>query len=104
VPVEPVGEALMPAVQIEQELLERSRERLETLVEDLGVQDAERFVEAGSVKSEILRIARERGCDLIVLGCRERHGMSILVNLTEDTVLHGAPCDVLAVRVGGRAR
>jgi universal stress protein A len=100
----PVDEALMPAVQIEQELLERSRERLETLVEDLGVQDAERFVEAGSVKSEILRIARERGCDLIVLGCRERHGMSILVNLTEDTVLHGAPCDVLAVRVGGRAR
>jgi universal stress protein A len=37
--------------------------------------------------------------DLIVLGSRERHGLSILVNLTEDTVLHGAPCDVLAVRV-----
>ena len=39
------------------------------------------------------------GADLIVLGCRERHGLSILVNRTEDTVLHGAPCDVLAVRV-----
>jgi hypothetical protein len=25
--------------------------------------------------------------------------MSILVNFTEDTVLHAAPCDVLAVRV-----
>ena len=37
--------------------------------------------------------------DLIVIGSRERHGMSILVNLTEDTVLHGAPCDVLAVRI-----
>jgi universal stress protein A len=40
-------------------------------------------------------------CDLIVLGARERHGLSIFVNLTEDTVLHAAPCDVLAVRVSG---
>jgi universal stress protein A len=56
-------------------------------------------VEAGSAKTEILRYAREQGSDLIVLGCRERHGLSILLHRTEDTVLHGAPCDVLAVRV-----
>jgi len=59
-------------------------------------------VEAGNVKSEIVRVAREHNVDLIVLGSRERHGLSILVNLTEDTVLHAAPCDVLAVRVGGK--
>jgi universal stress protein A len=47
-----------------------------------------------------VRIAREHTVDLIVLGSRERHGLSILVNFTEDTVLHAAPCDVLAVRVG----
>ena len=41
--------------------------------------------------------------DLIVLGSRERHGLSILVNFTEDTVLHEAPCDVLAVRVKPRS-
>jgi universal stress protein A len=34
-----------------------------------------------------------------VLGSRERRGPSILVNFTEDTVLHAAPCDVLAVRI-----
>ena len=56
-------------------------------------------VATGNVKAEILRQARDVGADLIVLGCRERHGLSILVNLTEDTVLHGAPCDVLAMRV-----
>jgi universal stress protein A len=56
-------------------------------------------VATGNVKAEILRQAREAGADLIVLGCRERHGLSILVNLTEDTVLHGARCDVLAMRV-----
>jgi universal stress protein A len=104
VPVEPMGETLMPAVQIEEELLERAKQRLAALGDELGLGDAELFVEAGNVKSEILRVARERRTDLIVIGSRERHGMSILVNLTEDTVLHGSPCDVLAVRVGGAPR
>jgi len=99
VPVEPMGETLMPAVQIEEELIDRARQRLATLAADLGLTDSELLVEAGSVKSEIIRVARERHTDLIVIGSRERHGPSILVNLTEDTVLHAAPCDVLAVRV-----
>lgn len=100
VPVEPMGETLMPAAQIEDELLERARQRLAVLAKELGVPDSATRVEAGNVKSEIVRVARECGADLIVLGGRERHGVSILVNFTEDTVLHAAHCDVLAVRVG----
>jgi universal stress protein A len=102
VPVEPLSDSLMPAVQIEGELLERARARLLALAESLDLGAAPRHVSAGNVKSEILRIARELAVDLIVLGSRERHGLSILVNLTEDTVLHGAPCDVLAVRLNGK--
>ena len=45
-----------------------------------------------------MRVARERQADLIILGSRERHGLSILLNFTEDSVLHAAPCDVLAMR------
>jgi len=100
VPVEPMGETLMPAVPIEAELLERARQRLTALAADLGLSGAACRVESGNVKSEIVRVARERHADLIMLGSRERHGLSILVNLTEDTVLHAAPCDVLAMRVG----
>lgn len=103
VPVEPMGETLMPAVAIEEELVQRARQRLAALRDQLGFTSAPAHVESGNVKAEIIRVARDRGVDLIVLGSRERHGLSILVNLTEDTVLHGAPCDVLAVRVGGRA-
>src|ERR1700739_3305822 len=98
VPVEPMGETLMPAVQIEDELLERAKQRLAALASQLGISPAVCRVEAGNVKSEIVRVARERHADLIVLGSRERHGLSILLNLTEDTVLHAAPCDVLAMR------
>jgi universal stress protein A len=104
VPVEPMGETIMPAVQIENELLERAGASLRAMATELGLPNAPCHVEAGNVKSEIVRIARERRADLIVLGSRERHGLSILVNLTEDTVLHAAPCDVLAVRVGPTAR
>jgi universal stress protein A len=100
VPVEPMGEALMPSVQIEEELLQRARQRLAALAAELGLAGAPCRVESGNVKSEIVRVARERHADLIMLGSRERHGLSILVNLTEDTVLHAAPCDVLAMRVG----
>src|SRR5215475_12230257 len=100
VPVEPMGETLMPAVQIEDELLERAKQRLTALGAQLGIPATSCRVEAGNVKGEIIRIARERHTDLIVMGSRERHGLSILVNFTEDTVLHAAPCDVLAVRVG----
>ena len=100
VPVEPMGETLMPAIQIEDELLDRAKQRLTALGTQLGVAASSCRVEAGNVKSEIVRIARELKADLIVLGSRERHGLSILVNFTEDTVLHAAPCDVLAVRVG----
>jgi universal stress protein A len=49
----------------------------------------------------LLRAAREWPADLVVLGSRERHGLALIVNLTEDAVLHAAPCDVLAVRLPG---
>ncbi len=99
VPVEPLSDSLMPAVQIESELLERARQRLAQLAASLNLEPPLWRVEAGNVKAEIMRVARELQADLIVIGSRERHGLSILVNLTEDTVLHAAPCDVLAVRL-----
>jgi universal stress protein A len=99
VPVEQVGESMMPTVQLLDELAAAARQRLLTLCADLGVDTHHQRVEVGNVKAEIVRVARAMQCDLIVLGARERHGLSIFVNLTEDTVLHAAPCDVLAVRV-----
>ena len=99
VPVEPMGETLLPAMQIEEELVQRARLRLQELTARLGIGSVRRDVAAGNVKAEIVRAAQDQHADLIVLGCRERRGPSILVNFTEDTVLHAAPCDVLAVRL-----
>jgi universal stress protein A len=99
VPVEPLGESLMPTAQIEDELIKRAREKLGDLVARLALPRTLARVEVGNTKAGILRVADEEQVDLIVLGSRERHGLAILVNFTEDTVLHAAHCDVLAVRL-----
>lgn len=98
-PIEPMIDSLVPVMQIDEQLLARARQQMETLTRELGLPPNAGSVEAGNAKSQILRYAREQHSDLIVLGCRERHGLSILLHRTEDSVLHGAPCDVLAVRV-----
>lgn len=99
VPIEPMGESLMPTAQIEEELIGRAQEKLTALITRLALPRATSRVEAGNTKAEILRVANDEDADLIVLGSRERHGIAILVNFTEDTVLHAAHCDVLAVRL-----
>jgi universal stress protein A len=99
IPIEPLGESLLPNMQIEVELVKRAREKFTELAARLGLGGATLRVEAGPIKSEILRVAEEEAADLIVVGSRERHGLAILVNFTEDAVLHAAHCDVLAVRL-----
>jgi universal stress protein A len=99
VPIEPMSDVVVPMIHIDEQQVQRNRERIAALALELGLPADAGSVEAGSAKAEILRYARERNADLIVLGSRERHGLSILLHRTEDSVLHGAPCDVLAVRV-----
>ncbi len=99
-PVEPLNDSLLPAVQLEADLIERARQRMTEFAGQLASPAPHWEVGSGSIKSEIVRFARKGEFDLIVIGSHERHGLSILFNLTEDTVLHAAPCDVLAVRLG----
>jgi universal stress protein A len=89
----------MPSTDIDGELVARARERLADLTVQWGMTRTTCRVETGHTKAEILRVAEEVTADLIVVGSRERHGLAILVNFTEDTVLHAAHCDVLAIRL-----
>src|SRR5690348_11676184 len=100
IPVDPAGEALLPPpVDLEGELVEGAKRRLDELCASLGLNDAPRRVEMGSIKAELLRAAQEGHADLIVLGSHERHGLALLLGSTEKSILHKASCDVLAVRL-----
>lgn len=100
IPVDPAGEALLPPpVNLEEELVASAKQRLETLAGKLGISDAPRRIEIGTIKSEIVRVANDIDADLIVLGGYERHGLALLLGSTESSILNAAPCDVLAVRL-----
>ena len=80
-----------------------ARERATAWLKDL----AKRYgIDAGAVKVivgtpavEIRHLAKKIGADLIVLGTHGRHGLGLMLGSTASAVLHGAPCDVLAVKV-----
>lgn len=98
-PMEPMGETVLPSLQLENELVARATERLQQLVAEQHLDIATQQVSAGSIKTEVQTAARNTAADLIVVGNHERHGMKALLNFTEDAVLHTAPCDVLAVHL-----
>ena len=86
-------------VEFGQELVEQTRKRLQELGEKLGVNQSECYVPQGSTRQEILHLAEELNVDLIVIGSHGRQGIQRLLGSTANAVLHGAPCDVLAVRI-----
>ena len=99
-PLDPANELLLvQEANLEQQLLENARTRLAHIVQDLPLAVTGQWVELGSTKTEIVRVATEQNVDLIVVGSHGRHGLALLLGSTANAVLHAAPCDVLAVRV-----
>ncbi len=82
-----------------EEWMAASKQRLGLLGEELSVPEQRQFLEMGSAKLEIVRVAEENGVDLIMLGSHGRHGLALLLGSTANGVLHHAKCDVLAVRL-----
>jgi universal stress protein A len=86
-------------VDLTGEMIIAAKHKLTDLAKKLGVEQAKLYVELGSPKFEITRIAEENQVDLIVLGSHGRHGLALLLGSTATGVLHHAKCDVLAVRL-----
>ena len=98
------NELLLPQeLELDRELVETARRRLEEYATRLGIADCPRHVTQGNTRREILGFAEQHGVDLIVLGSHGRHGLQLLLGSTANAVLHGASCDVLAVRVTDEA-
>ena len=81
------------------ELSDIAKQRLSELAEKLAIPEQQRWLERGSPKTEVVRVAKENQVDLIVVGSHGRHGLALLLGSTANSILHYAPCDVLAVRL-----
>ena len=89
---------IMP-LELDQQLEQRAEEFLQKLLEEHKAKDVATMVKIGSIKSELFALAQELDIDLIVIGTHGRHGVGLLFGSTATSVLHGTPCDVLAVRI-----
>ncbi|MCW4151486.1 universal stress protein [Halomonas sp. 18H] len=93
------GDIPMDLTSIQDQLDEHAKQRLAEIA-DPHVPAANQHVMVGMPDTEIHRFADDQDVDLIVVGSHGRHGFALLLGSTSTGVLHGAKCDVLAVRVG----
>jgi universal stress protein A len=94
------GDLVLPDdFDLEQELLDVAKKQMAALGDRLGVPPEDRHIEIGGTGHTILRVAEDVGADLIILGSHGRHGIATLLGSTARSVLNGASCDVLAVRL-----
>jgi len=94
------GDVPMDLTLIQQQQFEQAKASLAKLAEQYpGISEEQRHLIFGQPRQEIHRLATENECDLIVVGSHGRHGLALLLGSTANDVLHGAPCDVLAVRL-----
>lgn len=100
--VEPIPAYAYPGfagfAEVELSIREQAEKELSDLAEELHVDAKHCFIEFGSTKNEILRLAKEHNIDLLVTGSHGKHGLSLLLGSTANAILHGAECDVLIVR------
>lgn len=102
--VEPVGYAYggdipMDLTELQDQLDKAAREQLTAYGAQYDVREGNQVVSVGRPESEIHRLAKEHGVDLVVVGSHGRKGFQLLLGSTANGVLHGTECDVLAVRI-----
>jgi universal stress protein A len=86
-------------LRIREEEISAAKQKFAELAQRYGLSDVGQTVLVGRAASEIHRAAAESEADLIVVGSHGRHGIQLLLGSTANAVLHGAGCDVLAVRM-----
>lgn len=84
---------------VQEQIHERAKNCLTDLANELSIPEQRQILATGRPETEILRIAEELECDLIVLGNCPRSGLMLLLGSTMDDVIHGASCDVMVVHI-----
>jgi universal stress protein A len=94
------GDIPMDFSGIQEEIQQQATQQMRRFAESNKIAEQHQHIVLGKPEIEIHAKAKELGADLIVLGSHGRHGLALLMGSTANGVMHGASCDVLAVRVG----
>ncbi len=71
--------------------------RLQALANDLPTDHL--HIEFGDPADQVHELARRLGCDLVITGSHGKSGLKLLLGSTASSIVHGATCDVLTVRI-----
>ncbi len=94
------GDVPMDLSTIQEQIQSTARSHLAEFARSQDISEEHQHLIFGRPETEIDAVAQQIGADLIVVGSHGRHGIALILGSTANGVLHGAPCDVLAVRVG----
>ena len=93
------GDIPMDLSEIQSQLETQAKARLEEYRQQLSSFDVSCHVIIGQPAHEMHRFAKEHDINLIAVGSHGRHGLALVFGSTANGVLHGANCDVLAIRI-----
>ena len=93
------GDIPVDLSDVQGQVEDQARTRLAALAEQLAIPEEDQHIVLGQPANEMRRMAKEEDVDLIIVGSHGRHGLALIFGSTSNSVLHGAPCDVLAVRI-----
>jgi universal stress protein A len=79
-------------------LAERAKEILQPLAKRFNILEQDLHIPIGHISGEVFAFAEKENVDLIITGSHGVHGLQLLLGSTCNAILHGAKCDVLAVR------
>ena len=93
------GDIPVDLSDVQTQLQEQATGRLAALAEQLNVRPEDQHIILGHPAQEMHNMAKNDEVDLIVVGSHGRHRLALIFGSTSNSVLHGASCDVLAVRI-----
>lgn len=93
------GDIPMDFSNVQAEIHKQASKQLAAFADKYSIAQADQHIVVGRAETEIHRFAKDQQIDLVVVGSHGRHGLALLLGSTANGVLHGAACDVLAVRV-----
>ena len=93
------GDIPVDLSDVQSQLQQQAAGRLGVLAEQLDISAENQHIILGHPAQEMHKMAKQDEVDLIVVGSHGRHGLALIFGSTSNSVLHGASCDVLAVRI-----
>jgi universal stress protein A len=84
---------------LQEEIQNQAKDQLQRVSETWNIAKENQYLLVGRPEKEMHHIAETISADLIVVGSHGRHGLALILGSTSNGILHGANCDVLAVRV-----